>query len=155
MKHFIYHFTSILHWFIRTHKWPAPNVSGLIAQLFRASQWYREVTGSNPVEVLTFLGFYMQLLSVHNCNDHSLLDFKSTVHYMKHFIYHLYLLVIWFQGAFSRLDPTGQFRSLVTERIPTGRLGEIPELANLAAYLVSDYSSWISGEVCCFFLKYL
>ena len=63
------------------------------------------------------------------------------------------LLVIWFQGAFSRLDPTGQFRSLVTERIPTGRLGEIPELANLAAYLVSDYSSWISGEVCRFLLK--
>lgn len=54
------------------------------------------------------------------------------------------------KGAFSRLDPTGQFRSLVTERIPTGRLGEVPELANLAAYLVSDYSSWISGEVIMF-----
>ena len=25
---------------------------------------------------------------VHNCNDHSLLDFKSAVQYMKHFIYH-------------------------------------------------------------------
>ena len=47
------------------------------------------------------------------------------------------------------MDPTGQFRKLVTERIPAGRLGEIPELANLAAYLVSDYSSWITGEVTC------
>ena len=50
------------------------------------------------------------------------------------------------------MDPTGQFRKLVTERIPAGRLGEIPELANLAAYLVSDYSSWITGEVT--FLQY-
>ena len=25
---------------------------------------------------------------VHNCNDHSSLDFKSAVQYMKHFIYH-------------------------------------------------------------------
>ena len=60
----------------------------------------------------------------------------------------LYFLDTWcFQGAFSRLDPTGQFRKLVTERIPAGRLAEIPELANLAAYLVSDYSSWMTGEV--------
>ena len=44
----------ILHGLIRTHKWPAPNVSGFIAQLVRASHRYREVTGSNPVEVLTF-----------------------------------------------------------------------------------------------------
>lgn len=27
------------------------------------------------------------------------------------------------------------------------RMGEVPEVANLAAYLVSDYSSWLSGEV--------
>ena len=39
---------------IRTHKWPAPNVSSFSAQLVRASHWYREVTGLNPVEVLTF-----------------------------------------------------------------------------------------------------
>ena len=52
MEHFIYHFTSIFHGLIRTHKWPAPNVSGFIAQLVRASHWYREGTGSNPVGVL-------------------------------------------------------------------------------------------------------
>ena len=28
---------------------------------------------------------------------------------------------------------------------PSGRLGEIEEIANLATYLVSDYASWISG----------
>lgn len=35
-------------------------------------------------------------------------------------------------------------------RIPTTRLGEIPELANLVTYLVSDYASWITGEVVTF-----
>ena len=64
MKHFIYHFTFIPHGLIRTHKWPAPNVSGFIARLVRASHRYREVTGSNPVEVLTFSGLYMQLLKL-------------------------------------------------------------------------------------------
>ena len=64
MKCFIYHFTSILHGLIRTHKWPAPNVSGFIAQLVRASHRYFEVTGSNPVEVLTFSGFCSQLLKL-------------------------------------------------------------------------------------------
>ena len=36
-------------------------VSGFIAQLVRASHRYREVTGSNPVEALNFLGFHPQL----------------------------------------------------------------------------------------------
>ena len=35
-----------------------------IAQLVRASHRYREVTGSNPVEVLTFSGFYTELLKL-------------------------------------------------------------------------------------------
>lgn len=50
------------------------------------------------------------------------------------------------EGAFSRLDPTGQFVEQVHKRIPAGRMGEVEELANLAAYLCSDYSSWMSGE---------
>ena len=58
----MYHFTSILQGLIRIHKSPVPNVSGFIAQLVRASHRYREVTGSNPVEVLSFSGFYTQLL---------------------------------------------------------------------------------------------
>ena len=34
--------------------------------------------------------YYTQLLKLCsiNCDDHSLLDFKSAVQYMKHFIYH-------------------------------------------------------------------
>ena len=40
----------------------AINVSGFIAQLVRASHRYREVTGSNPVEVLNYSGFSTQLL---------------------------------------------------------------------------------------------
>ena len=37
-----------------------------IAQLDRASHRYREVTGSNSVEVLTFSGFCSQLLKLHS-----------------------------------------------------------------------------------------
>ena len=36
-------------------------LSGFIAHLVRALHRYREVTGSNPVEVLTFSVFYTQL----------------------------------------------------------------------------------------------
>ena len=71
--YFIYHFTFIPHGLIRTHKWPAPNVSGLIAQLVRASHRNREVTGYNPVEVLNFSG------PQHYCEDHSLLNFNTVV----------------------------------------------------------------------------
>jgi len=51
------------------------------------------------------------------------------------------------KGAFSRLDPTGRFKNVMMARQPTGRLGETAELANLATYLVSDYASWITGQV--------
>jgi 2,4-dienoyl-CoA reductase len=49
------------------------------------------------------------------------------------------------EGAFSRLDPTGQFKALLTDRLPAQRLGDPGELANLATYLLSDYASWMSG----------
>ena len=65
----------IPHGLIRTHKWLAPNASGFIAQLVRVSHRYHEVTGSNPVEVLTFSGFCK-----HNCNDHSLLESRNLLH---------------------------------------------------------------------------
>ena len=41
-----------------SEKWPAPNISGFIAQLVKASHRYCEVTGSNPAEVLIFSGLY-------------------------------------------------------------------------------------------------
>ncbi len=42
---------------------------------------------------------------------------------------------------------TGQFKDGMTARLPAQRLGEPEELANLAAYLVSDYASWVSGQI--------
>lgn len=35
----------------------------------------------------------------------------------------------------------------MTGRIPTGRLGTPAEIANLAAYVSSDYATWMSGAV--------
>jgi len=49
-------------------------------------------------------------------------------------------------GAFSRLDPTGQFMEKALRNVPAGRLGEPEEFANLASYLLSDYASWITGS---------
>ncbi|KAF7708816.1 2,4-dienoyl-CoA reductase, mitochondrial isoform X2 [Silurus meridionalis] len=51
------------------------------------------------------------------------------------------------KGAFSRLDPAGVFEKSMIERIPVGRLGTPGEIANLAAYLCSDYASWVSGAI--------
>ena len=51
------------------------------------------------------------------------------------------------EGAFSRLDPTGEMMGAAVDAIPCGRIGEVAELANLATYLCSDYASWVSGEV--------
>ena len=42
---------------------------------------------------------------------------------------------IFTEGAFSRLDPSGQFAAEAINNLPTGRLGEIEEIANLATYL--------------------
>uniref|UniRef100_A0A7N6AH17 2,4-dienoyl-CoA reductase [(3E)-enoyl-CoA-producing], mitochondrial n=1 Tax=Anabas testudineus TaxID=64144 RepID=A0A7N6AH17_ANATE len=51
------------------------------------------------------------------------------------------------KGAFSRLDPTGEFEKLMINRMPVGRLGKPAEIANLAAYLSSDFATWMSGAV--------
>ena len=51
------------------------------------------------------------------------------------------------EGAFSRLDPTGQMMQHAVDVNPTGRMGEVEEIANLATYLCSDYGSWINAEV--------
>jgi len=50
------------------------------------------------------------------------------------------------EGAFGRLDPTGEGAKLMLEQIPVGRIGEIEEIANLATFLCSDYGSWINAE---------
>jgi NAD(P)-dependent dehydrogenase (short-subunit alcohol dehydrogenase family) len=51
------------------------------------------------------------------------------------------------EGAQSRLSPTGTFMQQAIERVPLKRVGRHEELANLAAFLVSDYSGYINGEV--------
>ncbi|GGG79417.1 SDR family oxidoreductase [Paenibacillus radicis (ex Gao et al. 2016)] len=51
------------------------------------------------------------------------------------------------EGAWSRLSPTPEFEQKMIDRIPLRRTGEKEELANLAAFLISDYASYINGEV--------
>ena len=58
--------------------------------------------------------------------------------------------LLYLQGAFSRLDPTGEFRKRLLDQVPAGRLGEVEEHANLACFLLSDYASWITGATVTF-----
>ena len=51
------------------------------------------------------------------------------------------------QGAFSRVLPRPELETLALERNPMHRFGTVEELANLAAFLVSDGSGYINGEV--------
>lgn len=52
------------------------------------------------------------------------------------------------EGAWSRLLPGDLAEKFnPAKRVPLQRVGEHQELANLAAYLISDYSSYITGEV--------
>ncbi len=52
------------------------------------------------------------------------------------------------EGAWSRLLPGELVKKFdPAMRIPIKRVGEHQELANLAAYLMSDYSAYINGEV--------
>ena len=51
------------------------------------------------------------------------------------------------QGAFSRLLPRPELEALALDRNPMHRFGTTEELANLAAFLISDGSAYINGEV--------
>jgi NAD(P)-dependent dehydrogenase (short-subunit alcohol dehydrogenase family) len=52
------------------------------------------------------------------------------------------------EGAWSRLLPGDLVKKFdPAQRVPLKRVGEHQELANLAAYLMSDYSAYINGEV--------
>lgn len=50
------------------------------------------------------------------------------------------------EGAWKSLMPTPEVEAQARERIPVGRFGEHAELANLAAFLVSDAAPFINGE---------
>ncbi len=52
------------------------------------------------------------------------------------------------KGAWDRLMPGDLKEKLdITKQVPLARVGEHQELANLAAYLVSDFSAYMNGEV--------
>jgi NAD(P)-dependent dehydrogenase (short-subunit alcohol dehydrogenase family) len=50
------------------------------------------------------------------------------------------------EGAFSRLMPVQALEELAKKRNPLGRFGTHEELANLAAFLVSDQSGYVNGH---------
>ena len=50
------------------------------------------------------------------------------------------------EGAFSRLMPGKELEERAKRRNPLGRFGTHDELANLAAFLVSDQSGYINGH---------
>jgi NAD(P)-dependent dehydrogenase (short-subunit alcohol dehydrogenase family) len=52
------------------------------------------------------------------------------------------------EGAWSRLLPGDLVKKFdPAKKVPVGRVGDHQELANIAAYLVSDFSSYVNGEV--------
>ena len=87
-----FHFISAVHiWFISyiinthfldlniwTHNWPAPNVSGFIAQLVEHRTGNREVTDSNPVEVLNlFQASLRDCINCVHCDDHFFISINT------------------------------------------------------------------------------
>jgi NAD(P)-dependent dehydrogenase (short-subunit alcohol dehydrogenase family) len=51
------------------------------------------------------------------------------------------------EGAWKALIPTQEMAEAGKARVPLKRFGDRDELANLAAFLVSDYSGYITGDV--------
>ena len=52
------------------------------------------------------------------------------------------------EGAWSRLLPGDLVKKFdPAQRVPLKRVGDHQELANLAAYLISDFSAYVNGEV--------
>ncbi|HLI04488.1 MAG TPA: SDR family oxidoreductase [Terracidiphilus sp.] len=51
------------------------------------------------------------------------------------------------EGAFSRLLPTPEMEKLLLQHNPLHRFGTLDEVANLAAFLISDQAGYINGEM--------
>lgn len=50
------------------------------------------------------------------------------------------------EGASARLRPQGEARTAEMTSNPMGRLGRMPELANLASFLLADGCEWLTGQ---------
>ncbi len=50
------------------------------------------------------------------------------------------------EGAWTRLFPTKKFEKKYLKKIPAGRYGDHEELANLAAFMMSDMANYMTGE---------
>ena len=51
------------------------------------------------------------------------------------------------EGAWARLNPTGDSDDRYRSRNPMGRVGRMSEIANMAAFLMSEEVEYINGEV--------
>ena len=51
------------------------------------------------------------------------------------------------KGAWDRLSPSGEIGGKFVNLIPLRCVGEFEELTNLAVFLLSDLSSYLTGEV--------
>ncbi len=51
------------------------------------------------------------------------------------------------EGAWSRLLPTDKIQRLFEDRVPLGRVGDHRELADLAAFLLSDGAGYVTGDL--------
>jgi NAD(P)-dependent dehydrogenase (short-subunit alcohol dehydrogenase family) len=51
------------------------------------------------------------------------------------------------EGAGSKLWASSEFRDAMIRTIPRGRIGTVEEVGHAAAYLVSDFADFITGEV--------
>ena len=82
---YIIYNTHFFYGNIWTHNWPAPNVSGFIAQLVEHRTGNREFTGSNPVEVLNFFQASLRICTncVH-CDDYFFISFPQFMYDLFH-----------------------------------------------------------------------
>ena len=88
------------HGNIWTHNWPAPNVSGFIAQLVECGTGNREVTGSNPVEVLNFFQASLRnCINCVHCDDHFFI-FISFPQFI-YDLFHISLTLVSFTGTYE------------------------------------------------------
>ena len=112
MKCFIYRTADVKSGKLWTHKWSALIVSGFISQLLRASHLYCKVTGSNPVEILTFPGFYIIycIIAFITTRNHSLLN--SFICHVKKLTFEFYIYshnVFLRGGLLNRFHPYTAF----------------------------------------------